>query len=185
MPAVSGNNNQPMRLRDLRDSTLPRDKSEVRAPTRRPKFEDSLKHEKAGEVVGEFPSKFDKGLSKQTLRRSALQVATERQKPRQAVAALMAREGISDQFLPLGQHGERKSAAHGNRLCQRAVALDGNQNGRRFRRERKDRGGGAAQALFSITGADDAYRGGHVRHDFGKDLLRNRRVGAFPKVQAN
>ncbi|MCC6807966.1 MAG: hypothetical protein IT381_11120 [Deltaproteobacteria bacterium] len=93
MPPVS--NQQPVRLRDLRDTAVPRDKSEVRAPTRRPKFEDSLKHEKAGEVVGEFPPKFDKGLSKQTLKRSALQVATERQQPRQAVAALMAREGIS------------------------------------------------------------------------------------------
>jgi hypothetical protein len=92
--AISGNN-QPVRLRDLRDSTLPRDKSEVRAPTRRPKFEDSLKHEKAGEVVGEFPQKFDKGLTKQALRRSPVQVATERQQPRQAVAALMAKEGIS------------------------------------------------------------------------------------------
>lgn len=88
-------NNQPVRLRDLRDSTLPRDKSEVRAPTRRKKFEDTLKHEKAGEVVGEFPQRFDKGLTKQTLRRSALQVAKERQQPRQSAAALMAKEGIS------------------------------------------------------------------------------------------
>jgi hypothetical protein len=94
MAAVSGNN-QPVRLRDLRDSALPRDKSEVRSPTRRPKFEDSLKHDKAGEVVGEFPSKFDKGLGKQTLRKSPLKVAAERQQPRQAVAALMAKEGIS------------------------------------------------------------------------------------------
>ena len=76
MPPVS--NQQPVRLRDLRDTAVPRDKSEVRAPTRRPKFEDSLKHEKAGEVVGEFPPKFDKGLSKQTLKRSALQVGASR-----------------------------------------------------------------------------------------------------------
>lgn len=88
-------NNTPVRLRDLRDTTLPRDKSEVRAPTRRKKFEDKLSHEKAGEVVGEFPAKFDKGLGKSTLKRSALVVATERQQPRQAVAALMAKEGIS------------------------------------------------------------------------------------------
>src|SRR5690348_9569411 len=88
-------NNQTYRLRDLRDTALPRDKSELRPLTRRPRFEDALKHEKAGEIVGEFPQRFDKSFTKQALRRSPVTVATERQQPRQAVAALMAREGIS------------------------------------------------------------------------------------------
>ena len=93
MAAISGNN-QPMRLRDMRDKALPRDKSEIRAPSRRPKFEDSLKHEKAGEVVGEFPSKYNKG-TKREKPRGTLEAAAKRQQPRQAVAALMAKEGIS------------------------------------------------------------------------------------------
>ncbi len=93
MAPISGNN-QPVRLRDMRDRALPRDKTELRAPTRRPKFEDSLKHEKAGEVVGEFPSKYNKG-QKREKPKGTLEIAAKRQQPRQAVAALMAREGIS------------------------------------------------------------------------------------------
>ncbi len=93
--AISVDNNRTYRLRDLRDNAVPRDKSEVRAPSRRAKFEDRLSHPKAGQVVGEFPAKFDKTKDKPQLRRNPVEVAAERQRPRQAVAALMAKEGLS------------------------------------------------------------------------------------------
>jgi len=93
--ALSVNNNQTYRLRDLRDNAVPRDRSEPRAPSRRPKFQDSLSHPKAGEVVGEFPAKYKKTKDKPQPKENTLQVAAKRQQPRQAVAALMAKEGIS------------------------------------------------------------------------------------------
>lgn len=108
--ALSVDNKQTYRLRDLRDTAVPRDRSEVRSPSRRPKFEDSLSHPKAGQVVGEFPAKYDKAPRKPEPKRNALQVAAERQRPRQAVAALMAKEGIST-FTKFGRQISNAAAA--------------------------------------------------------------------------
>lgn len=93
--SVSVGTNKTYQLRQLRDDAAPR-RGELRAPTRRGKeFGDILKHPKAGEVVGRFPTTFDKAPARQRLGTAPLQLARERQKPRSAVAALMAREGVS------------------------------------------------------------------------------------------
>jgi hypothetical protein len=105
--ALSVDNNKTYRLRDLRDSAVPRDKSELRAPSRRRKFEDRLSHPRAGQVVGEFPAKYEKTAERPQPRRRTLEVAAQRQQPRQAVAALMAREGISTAT----RHGARLEPA--------------------------------------------------------------------------
>lgn len=97
--AISVGNNQNYRLRELRNEQLGRTKGEA-GETRRPsrttrRFDESMKNPKAGEVVGEFPAKYDRAPKRQQLRRDPLQVAKERSRPRSPVAALMARDGIS------------------------------------------------------------------------------------------
>jgi hypothetical protein len=93
--ALSINPNQTYRLRDLRDDAVPRSRGEPRAPTRRPRFEDKLRDPKAGELVGQFPVGFDKAPRRPPRRQNTLNEATQRMRPRQAVAALMAKEGMS------------------------------------------------------------------------------------------
>lgn len=96
--AVSVGQNQNYRLRDLRNEQLGKAKGEggAQRPSRTTRrFEETLKNPKAGEVVGEFPAKYDKAPQRQQLRRQPLLVAKDRSRPRSAVAALMAREGIS------------------------------------------------------------------------------------------
>lgn len=99
--AVSSPGGQTFRLRDLREAEVGRDKSELRPSSRRTqRFDESLKN-KAGEVVGEFPAKYDKAPARFQAPKNLLVVAQKRQQTRSPVAALMAREGIST-FTRLG-----------------------------------------------------------------------------------
>ena len=116
--SVSVGNNKTYQLRQLRDDAQPR-RGELRAPTRRGReFGDILHHPKAGEVVGQFPAKFDKAPARQRLGKAPLQLARERQKPRSAVAALMAREGVSTSTKFSRRSVKLTSAGFGGRAAR-------------------------------------------------------------------
>ncbi len=94
--ALSVGPNQNYRLREMRDQAVGRARSEIRSPSRRGReFGEVLNHPKAGEVVGRFPSDFNKAPLRTRPTKMAQVVQRSRQQPRSPVAALMARDGVS------------------------------------------------------------------------------------------